>query len=789
MTEAPDNQAQPPEISYFEQRCAAIGLTPEKNVFEVPDREVQNEFTKMLKNPVLCEDKKTGDILIPLYNLKGEPCTYYWDNPGKLQNGKQKYLDIRRYKPGNERTRIDKGKEKKIKYDIPKGVKSLPWISPNIIEAYRKKTPIDTIVITEGQIKAVAGWLQGLHIFGITGHSNTKDRDSGELHTDIIEVITTLQVKNVVLLYDGDAVMIRPNDIADGKDLRERPNSFFSSARNTRELLKDYFSKRPFDVYFAYVNSKHLDGSPKGLDDLYEAFPADAKDITKEITHFSKQTSNFFVKTNITTGLSKVYEKLHIGTVEQFHIAHNQEIGEKEFVFGGSKYKYDPEKKEIKIVIPGLAKSYFRVGDSYFEKLHVPNKNGVLEYAYHRRLLGTIQADHGKDFVKHVPKYKAFCIKPDHTNYQEIISNCFNRYRPFEHEPSQEDSSCPETLGFLQHIFGDQLDMGLDYIQLLYQRPTQALPILCLVSEENKTGKSTFVKLLKNIFTGNMAIVGNQELESDFNSGWADKLIIACEESFIDKQKTVEKIKGLSTGDRINMNQKGVDSVEIDFFGKFILCSNREHNFIIANERDLRYWVRKVPVFTEERTNLLELMIDEIPNFLLYLNKRTLVHPCESRMWFADHLIRTKAFAKLIEGNTSVAEREIRQFIRGMMLEHGFNRLQYTLGYIHKNVLRGKWDKTYIERLLKEKFKVQISTNAGRYKYPELVMDYSGGENKEDLKLISGLGKPYTFTPDYFLTPEEAASIELCDLAKHIGQEQAGRQATIEELPELKDPF
>jgi hypothetical protein len=761
------------EISYFNQRCEEIGFRPADHILRVPMHQHMPNLAYVAEYPILVEDTKTGDILIPLYDIKGEPLNYYKDNSGKLQNGRSKPLEIRRYKPGNERTVTDKGKEKKIKYDTPKGAKALPWISPNIIEAYRKKEQIDTIIITEGQIKAIAGWLKGLYIFGINGHTNTKDRDTGQLHSDILETITTCRVKNVVLLYDGDCNMFRSKDLEEEKDLRERPHGFFSSARNTRELLKDYWKHHEFDVYFAHVNSTELEGNPKGLDDLLAAFPEEENKIIKELTSFSKTLNNFFFKTNITAGLSKVLNHLHLNTAEQYYTAHNQAIKETAFVWHGTKYQWDSSKNELKMIIPGASRNYFRVGDHYYEKLFIPNKNGVLEYQYHRRMSSTIKADHGQDFIKHIPKYKAFCAKPDHVNYQEIINNCFNRYKPFEHEPAMDTTDCPETIKFLTHIFADQLEIGLDYIQLLYQQPTQMLPILCLVSRENSTGKSTFVKLLKNIFTGNMAIIGNADLENDFNASWADKLIVACEESFIDKKKTIEKIKALSTGDKIVMNQKGVDQIEIDCFIKFIFNSNNEDNFVIANENDERFWVRRVPKAKEDRTNLLDIMIDEIPTFLNYLNRRNLVHEKKSRMWFHPDILKTDALKKLIEGNKSAAEREIHSFMRNMMLEHGFNRLEYTLKYITKDILRNRWEMAYIERILKEKIKVKTSSTSRRYKYPVLIsLPMSNGNGyKEEIIINQGNGKPYTFEAAQFLSKEEIETISLCPEAKHLGQD------------------
>lgn len=765
----------PVQKSYFEERCLSLGLTPENNKLSVV-RHAAMKDSPVDEFPLLAEDKKTGDILIPLYDIKGAPCTYYKDNSGKLQSGKEKFIEVRRYHPDayNRMCEIaeKEGKNKPGKYQNPKGAKTLPWISPNIIEANKAGTAIDTIIITEGYIKAISGYLNGLYIFGLSGIQNIKDRDTATLHPDILACIKNCKIKNIILLYDGDCKNISQTALQEGKDLYQRPYGFFASAKNTIELLKDHRKENEFDVYFAHVNTDNLDGKPKGLDDVYETYREEFSDITKELTSYSRTKSHYFQKFNITHSLSKVYQHLHITNAETFHTHHQQAIGTKPFVFNGTKYQYDEEKLEVKILIPGAAKNYFRVGDNYYEKLHVPNKNGLLEYQYHRRQASTITADNGKYFLPHVPKYKAFCTKPDHQNYQEIISSCFNRYKPFEHEASDSESDCPEILEFLGHIFGEQIEMGLDYIQLLYQRPTQALHILCLVSDDNNTGKSTFVKLLKAIFTGNMAIISNSDLESDFNGGWADKLIIACEESFIDKKKTIEKIKALATGDKIQINMKGIDQIEIDFFGKFIFCSNNENNFIIANEKDERYWVRRVPKFKKERVNLLSLMMDEIPNFLFYLNKRTLANECKGRMWFSSDLIQTDALKKLVTANTSAVEREVRQFIRNMMLDHGFLTLQYTLGYLKEKVIRGKYENYYVARILTEKMKIQGSRTSIRFKYPVIVNEFANDVQNEELRLWSGLGKPYTFEAKDFLTPEEISTVQLCPQAKSIGQEE-----------------
>ena len=85
------------------------------------------------------------------------------------------------------------------------------------------------------------------------------------------------------------------------------------------------------------------------------------------------------------------------------------------------------------------------------------------------------------------------------------------------------------SLNFMEHIFGEQLELGLDYIKILLEKPTQMLPILCLVSKERSTGKSTFIKWLISIFVLNMTYIKGDSFNSQFNSDWASMLIVAID--------------------------------------------------------------------------------------------------------------------------------------------------------------------------------------------------------------------------------------------------------------------
>jgi phage/plasmid-associated DNA primase len=143
-------------------------------------------------------------------------------------------------------------------------------------------------------------------------------------------------------------------------------------------------------------------------------------------------------------------------------------------------------------------------------------------------------------------------------------------------------------LDFVKHIFGDQYELGLDYLQLIYTQPTQRLPVLCLVSEQRETGKTTFLNLLKEIYGNNMTFNTNDDFRSNFNSDWVSKLIIAIDEVLLDKKEDSEKIKNLSTTRTYKAEAKGKDRQEIEFFGKIILCSKDTTVFVLP--------VKKSPV-------------------------------------------------------------------------------------------------------------------------------------------------------------------------------------------------
>ena len=193
----------------------------------------------------------------------------------------------------------------------------------------------------------------------------------------------------------------------------------------------------------------------------------------------------------------------------------------------------------------------------------------------------------------------------------------FNLYEPIEHKPQQGDFSHIQSL--MRHIFGEQYELGVDYMQLLYLQPTQKLPIILLVSEERNTGKSTFLNFLKAMFENNVTFNTNEDFRSQFNSDWAGKLLIVVDEVLLNRREDSERLKNLSTTFTYKMEAKGKDRTEVAFFAKFVLCSNNEYFPILIDAGETRYWVRKIMPLQSDDTNFLQKLKVEIPAFLYFL--------------------------------------------------------------------------------------------------------------------------------------------------------------------------
>ena len=358
---------------------------------------------------------------------------------------------------------------------------------------------------------------------------------------------------------------------------------------------------------------------------------------------------------------------------------------------------------------------YMRVGTTLYKVVNQACANVGYEK---KRVVwnnSTLRQDYGKNYLATVPKYDGFCTVPNHLNYQKEIEGFLNLYEPIEHKPQQGEFSHIQSL--MRHIFGEQYELGMDYMQLLYLQPTQKLPIVLLVSEERNTGKSTFLNFLKAVFENNVTFNTNEDFRSQFNSDWAGKLLIVVDEVLLNRREDSERLKNLSTTFTYKVEAKGKDRTEIAFFAKFVLCSNNEYLPILIDAGETRYWVRKIMPLQSDDTNFLQKLKTEIPAFLYFLTQRKLSTAQESRMWFNPKLIYTAALQKIIRSNRNRLEIEMTELLLDIMASVGVSSVSFCLNDIIPLLVcsQVKVEKSQVRKVVQECWKLTPASNSLSY--------------------------------------------------------------------------
>jgi len=745
------------ETSYFKKRMAELGITDEYNnidLWQGTSFESENHGENILVSFQIFREVEKG-IEILVYSIDRSKIYTFKDaqRSGHTIKAHDKDYCITRLE-----TPIIKKDGDIIKYLMPKGHPTQPFFPPGLVAKYDKakewkklnpgqklpaKLKIVTLFMTEGYFKSFKSDMSGISCVGLSSITSMKNKETGALHEDIQTLLTICEVERFIWLTDGDCRDITSKDLTDGHDLYKRPWQFYKTVSTFHDLLSKF---EDIKKYWGHIPTEDIEGKPKGIDDLLCMLPEHTADIVKEYNDFSQRETkgeflgNYIYRRDITFGVGAVHRYFFLNDVDDFYLHHVQkrpEMNRISFKFNGSLYIYNEEQAKCLVKIPGAAERYFRVGDCYYEWVNIPNKFGETVRTYRQRKKETIKDDHGKNILQHIVKYHDFCVVPDHINYQPVKDNCFNKYIQLPHSMEKGDSTT--SINFVKHIFGDKKviidngdgeikeveywELGLDYITILFKYPQQVLPILCLVSTENNTGKSTFLDWLNFIFVENMVQVGNEDLANPFNAYWTSKLIIACDETKVDKQLVFEKIKRLSTSGNTVSNGKGTNQESTEFFGKFIFCSNNEDSFVNVSARDIRFWVNKVKPFPTENVYMREELKDEIEAFLYFIYNRQMVTKNKARHWFDTRLLKTEALQKLIDNSESGLKKRIRAEIQDFFEMTDAENIYFPLDALMKEVLKIT-DKNYVKRELHD---MGYKTETGRRSYPRRI-EISTGE-------------------------------------------------------------
>jgi len=209
--------------------------------------------------------------------------------------------------------------------------------------------------------------------------------------------------------------------------------------------------------------------------------------------------------------------------------------------------------------------------------------------------------------------------------------------------------------------------------------------------------------------------------------------IIAVDETILDKQIAVEKIKSLATKKFISVNMKNVSQFKLPFFGKIILASNNEDKFMRIDSEEIRFWVRKIGIPKIENHNILNDMVSEIPAFLYHLTKLPAVDFTHSRMVLTESELANDTLEAVKQESRSGLYKELMELVTDWF----DNNNQDELEFIPQDI-KQRWFKSdnsipinYIRRVIKVEFELKPANFVTKY--------YPFGEE------LARTGRPYKF--------------------------------------------
>jgi len=383
---------------------------------------------------------------------------------------------------------------------------------------------------------------------------------------------------------------------------------------------------------------------------------------------------------------------------------------------------------------------FISIGGDYFRIIKRKNALGTETVKIKPYKKDEIKEEFGKAAIQLIPRFADYTNEPDNTeSYQQVHGEYYNVYNKVFFKPTPKPKPFPHIQMMMQHIFGEQIDLGYKYLQCLYLHPKQILPILCLVSEKRDTGKTTFMDFIQMWLGENCVPLDPKALTDKFNSIYANKLMILVDETMLEKQSAIERLKSIATQKTMSVNMKFVAEYTVDFYGKIIIASNMIKKFMRIDEEEIRFWVRSIPEPKNKVTDILRKMNDEIPALLNYLHSLPEIDFSRSRMVFTKDEIKTDALNDVVKESYSGLRKELEILIQDHFNEYP-NLSEF---YATATDIKDKWfahnnqiGRHYINSVLTEEMKMERSDVQIQY-HPFGLPSQSGEKRNKALRFVN----------------------------------------------------
>ena len=176
-------------------------------------------------------------------------------------------------------------------------------------------------------------------------------------------------------------------------------------------------------------------------------------------------------------------------------------------------------------------------------------------------------------------------------------------------------------------------------------------------------------------------------LESNFNAALQGKLMLCIEETKKTKRGISEFTKDVITADEMPIERKGKDAIEAFNFIRLLFCSNHPDDCIEITPEDTRWAAFNVRVPAQRINNMFELMVEEGPHFLYWIEQRGIrTEASTHRLYFDPKQYETQALLRLKRGNISGFGRNFKLWLHQAFKETNCAYLRLTPRDIRNHV-------------------------------------------------------------------------------------------------------
>jgi len=224
-----------------------------------------------------------------------------------------------------------------------------------------------------------------------------------------------------------------------------------------------------------------------------------------------------------------------------------------------------------------------------------------LQHRDRRTYKGVTFAPGGDGAAGHYNLWQGFAIQPLEGTIGEAKAGC---RKLLDHI---EDNLCNGNAEHARYLMTWAADMVQD--------PGRKKGVALVMRGKKGTGKSIFVDALASLFGSHaIKIAQGKHLTGNFNRHLADKIFVVAEETYWAGDKGAEgALKDLITSDRITVEAKGVDAIEVPSLCRIAMVTNNEWA-VPASADERRYFVLDVAETQMQNTAYFTAIVDELNN-------------------------------------------------------------------------------------------------------------------------------------------------------------------------------